>query len=114
MIGITVSDNLRIEDCQTLLILLASQKLQKQHNLDLLCCSEGKWKDMKAGAAWQDLRLGFCWVAHGARAAIVSDIHVGRMPSSCSRCFRPMNYDTSTAAIAKLSGNGGVRPIAGA
>lgn len=74
VIGIRINDKLRAEDYETQLIPLVNEKLERHHKLDLLCCIEGEWKGMEAGAVWQDLRLGLGRIGHWARMAIVSDI----------------------------------------
>lgn len=74
VIGIRITDKLRAEDYETQLIPLVNEKLEKHAKLDLLCCIEGDWKGMEAGAVWQDLRLGLGRIGHWARMAIVSDI----------------------------------------
>ncbi len=74
VIGIRITDKLRAEDYEQLLIPLVNEKLEKHPKLDLLCCIEGEWKGMEAGAMWQDLRLGLGRFGHWARMAIVTDI----------------------------------------
>ncbi|HEV7123573.1 MAG TPA: STAS/SEC14 domain-containing protein [Rhodanobacter sp.] len=74
VIGIRINDKLRTEDFERLLIPLVNERLERQHKLDLLCCIEGEWKGMEAGAMWQDLRLGLGRIGHWARMAIVTDI----------------------------------------
>lgn len=74
VIGIRINDKLRAEDYERLLIPLVNQKLESHPKLDLLCCIEGEWNGMEAGAVWQDLRLGLGRIGHWARMAIVSDI----------------------------------------
>jgi hypothetical protein len=74
VIGIRINDKLRAEDYERLLIPLVNEKLANHPKLDLLCCIEGEWKGMEAGAVWQDLRLGLGKIGHWARMAIVSDI----------------------------------------
>lgn len=74
VIGIRINDKLRAEDYETQLIPLVNEKLEKHPKLDLLCCIDGEWKGMEAGAVWQDLRLGLGRIGHWARMAIVSDI----------------------------------------
>ena len=74
VIGIRINDKLRAEDYETQLIPLVNEKLERHGKLDLLCCIEGEWKGMEAGAVWQDLRLGLGRIGHWARMAVVSDI----------------------------------------
>lgn len=74
VIGIRINDKLRAEDYENQLIPLVNARLAQHHKLDLLCCIEGEWKGMEAGAVWQDLRLGLGKIGHWARMAIVSDI----------------------------------------
>lgn len=74
VIGIRITEKLRAEDYERQLIPLVNDRLEKHHKLDLLCCIEGEWKGMEAGAVWQDLRLGLGKIGHWARMAIVSDI----------------------------------------
>lgn len=74
VIGIRITDKLRAEDYETQLIPLVNEKLANHRKLDLLCCIEGEWKGMEAGAMWQDLRLGLGRFGHWARMAIVTDI----------------------------------------
>jgi hypothetical protein len=74
VIGIRITDKLRAEDYESKLIPLVNDKLARHNKLDLLCCIEGEWKGMEAGAVWQDLRLGLGRIGHWARMAIVSDI----------------------------------------
>ncbi len=74
VIGIKITDKLRAEDYETQLIPLVNEKLENHPKLDLLCCIEGEWKGMEAGAVWQDLRLGLGRIGHWARMAIVTDI----------------------------------------
>ena len=74
VIGIRITDKLRAEDYEKQLIPLVNEKLENHHKLDLLCCIEGEWKGMEAGAVWQDLRLGLGRIGHWARMAIVTDI----------------------------------------
>ena len=74
VIGIRITDKLRAEDYLRQLIPLVNEKLGNHHKLDLLCCIDGEWKGMEAGAVWQDLRLGLGRIGHWARMAIVSDI----------------------------------------
>ena len=74
VIGIRINDKLRAEDYERQLIPLVNVKLERHQKLDLLCCIDGEWKGMEAGAVWQDLRLGLGRIGHWARMAIVSDI----------------------------------------
>jgi hypothetical protein len=74
VIGIRINDKLRAQDYEKQLIPLVNEKLTNHHKLDLLCCIEGEWKGMEAGAVWQDLRLGLGRIGHWARMAIVTDI----------------------------------------
>lgn len=74
VIGIRINDKLRAEDYENQLIPWVNDKLERHHKLDLLCCIDGEWKGMEAGAVWQDLRLGLGKIGHWARMAIVSDI----------------------------------------
>jgi hypothetical protein len=74
VIGIRINDKLLAEDYETQLIPLVNEKLARHAKLDLLCCIDGEWKGMEAGAVWQDLRLGLGRIGHWARMAIVSDI----------------------------------------
>ncbi|MEO7430924.1 MAG: STAS/SEC14 domain-containing protein [Dokdonella sp.] len=74
VIGIRINDKLRAEDYETQLIPLVNAKLERHPKLDLLCCIDGEWKGIEAGAVWQDLRLGLGRIGHWARMAIVTDI----------------------------------------
>lgn len=74
VIGIRINDKLRAEDYENQLIPWVNDKLERHHKLDLLCCIDGEWKGMEAGAVWQDLRLGLGKIGHWARMAIVSDV----------------------------------------
>lgn len=74
VIGIRITDKLRAEDYEKQLIPLINERLEKHRKLDFLCCIDGEWKGMEAGAVWQDLRLGLGRIGHWARLAIVSDI----------------------------------------
>jgi len=74
VIGIRINDKLRAEDYERQLIPLVNERLENHPKLDLLCCIDGEWKGMEAGAVWQDLRLGLGKIGHWARMAIVSDI----------------------------------------
>jgi hypothetical protein len=100
VIGIRITDKLRAEDYETQLIPLVNEKLEKHRKLDLLCCIDGEWKGMEAGAMWQDLRLGLGRIGHWARMAIVTDI---QWMANCG---------TSPAPITRLPGHGSARPIA--
>lgn len=74
VIGIRINDKLRAEDYERQLIPLVNEKLERHPKLDFLCCIDGEWKGMEAGAVWQDLRLGLGRIGHWARTAIVTDI----------------------------------------
>lgn len=74
VIGIRITDKLRAEDYSEQLVPLVNERLEKHRKLDLLCCIEGEWKGMEAGAAWQDLRLGLGKLGHWGRMALISDI----------------------------------------
>ncbi len=74
VIGIRINDKLRAEDYLQQLIPLINARLEKHRKLDFLCCIDGEWKGMEAGAVWQDLRLGLGRFGHWARMAIVTDI----------------------------------------
>lgn len=74
VIGIRITDKLRAEDYERQLIPLVNDKLERHRKLDFLCCIDGEWQGMEAGAVWQDLRLGLGRIGHWARMAIVSDI----------------------------------------
>lgn len=74
VVGIRITGKLRAEDYSERLIPLINEKLEKHRKLDLLCCIEGEWKGMEAGAAWQDLRLGLGKLGHWGRMALISDI----------------------------------------
>lgn len=74
VIGIRITGKLRAEDYEQVLVPLVNERLGKHRKLDFLCCIEGKWKGMEAGAAWQDLRLGLGKLGHWTRMAIVTDI----------------------------------------
>lgn len=89
VIGIRITDKLRAEDYERLLIPLVNNKLERHSKLDLLCCIEGEWKGMEAGAAWQDLRLGLGKLGHWARMAIVSDIDWLEKAIKVLRLFSP-------------------------
>ncbi|MEO8778295.1 MAG: STAS/SEC14 domain-containing protein [Rhodanobacter sp.] len=103
VIGIRINDKLRAEDYESQLIPLVNQKLEKHHKLDLLCCIEGEWKGMEAGAVWQDLRLGLGRVGHWARMAIVSDIKWLEHAIKLFRLFSPgelRHFDSDDYAAA--------------
>lgn len=89
VLGIRITEKLRAEDYLTQLIPLVNRKLANHSRLDLLCCIDGEWKGMEAGAVWQDLRLGLGKIGHWARMAIVTDI--GWMESAIKlfRLFSP-------------------------
>ncbi len=89
VIGIRITEKLRAEDYEKQLIPLVNEKLDKHRKLDLLCCIEGKWKGMEAGAAWQDLRLGLGKLGHWARMAIVTDIDWLENAIKLFRLFSP-------------------------
>ena len=89
VIGIRINDKLRAEDYEKQLIPLVNEKLKHHHKLDLLCCIEGEWKGMEAGAVWQDLRLGLGRIGHWARTAIVSDIKWMENAIRLFRVFSP-------------------------
>ena len=89
VIGIRITDKLRAEDYETQLIPLVNGKLANHHKLDLLCCIEGEWKGMEAGAVWQDLRLGLGRIGHWARMAIVTDIKWMENAIKLFRLFSP-------------------------
>jgi len=74
VIGIRINDKLRAEDYESQLIPLVNDKLERHRKLDLLCCIDGEWKGMEAGAVWPDLQLGLGKIGHWARMAIVSDV----------------------------------------
>ena len=74
VIGIRITDKLRADDYEKQLIPLVNERLEKHRKLDFLCCIDGEWKGMEAGAVWQDLRLGLGRIGHWARLAIVTDI----------------------------------------
>ncbi len=74
VIGIRITGKLRAEDYERQLVPLVNERLGQYRKLDLLCCIEGEWEGMEAGAAWQDVRLGLGKLGHWARMAIVSDI----------------------------------------
>ena len=89
VIGIRITDKLRAEDYETQLIPLINEKLANHPKLDLLCCIDGEWKGMEAGAVWQDLRLGLGRIGHWARMAIVSDVKWLENAIKLFRLFSP-------------------------
>jgi hypothetical protein len=89
VIGIRITDKLRAEDYETQLIPLVNEKLASHPRLDLLCCIDGEWKGMEAGAVWQDLRLGLGKIGHWARMAIVTDIGWMENAIKLFRLFSP-------------------------
>lgn len=89
VIGIRITDKLRAEDYETQLIPLVNEKLASHPKLDLLCCIDGEWKGMEAGAMWQDLRLGLGRFGHWARMAIVTDIQWMENAIKLFRLFSP-------------------------
>ena len=89
VIGIRITDKLRAEDYETQLIPLVNGKLENHQKLDLLCCIEGEWKGMEAGAVWQDLRLGLGKIGHWARMAVVTDIKWMENVIKLFRLFSP-------------------------
>jgi hypothetical protein len=89
VIGIRITDKLRAEDYETQLVPLVNEKLEKHPKLDMLCCIEGEWKGMEAGAMWQDLRLGLGRIGHWARMAIVTDIQWMENAIKLFRLFSP-------------------------
>ncbi len=104
VIGIRINDKLRAEDYETQLIPLVNEKLERHHKLDLLCCIEGEWKGMEAGAVWQDLRLGLGRIGHWARTAIVSDIKWLENAIRLFRLFSPgelRHFDSDAYAAAR-------------
>ena len=104
VIGIRITDKLRAEDYERQLIPLINKKLESHHKLDLLCCIDGEWKGMEAGAVWQDLRLGLGKIGHWARLAIVSDIKWLENGIKLFRLFSPgemRHFDSSDYAAAR-------------
>ena len=104
VIGIRINDKLRAEDYERLLIPLVNEKLKHHDKLDLLCCIDGKWKGMEAGAVWQDLRLGLGRIGHWARMAIVSDIKWMENAIKLFRVFSPgelRHFDSDDYEAAK-------------
>ncbi|WP_426700134.1 STAS/SEC14 domain-containing protein [Rhodanobacter sp. Col0626] len=110
VIGIRITDKLRAEDYETQLIPLVNEKLASHQKLDLLCCIEGEWKGMEAGAVWQDLRLGLGRIGHWARMAIVSDIKWMENAIKLFRLFSPdelrhfgsANYEVAREWVCEL------------
>lgn len=74
VIGIRINEKLRAEAYETQLIPLVNDKLDRHQRLDLLCCIDGEWNGMEAGAVWQELRRGLGRIGHWARMPIVSDM----------------------------------------
>ncbi len=104
VIGIRINDKLRAEDYEKQLIPLVNEKLGNHPKLDLLCCIEGEWKGMEAGAVWQDLRLGLGRIGHWARMAIVSDIKWLENAIKLFRVFSPgelRHFDSGDYAAAR-------------
>jgi len=89
VIGIRIADKLRAADYEQQLIPLVNEKLENHRKLDLLCCIEGEWKGMEAGAVWQDLRLGLGKIGHWARMALVTDIQWMENAIRLFRLFSP-------------------------
>ena len=89
VIGIRITDKLRAKDYSEQLIPLINERLETHRKLDFLCCIEGEWKGMEAGAAWQDLRLGFGKLGHWGRLALVSDIKWLENAMTLFRLFAP-------------------------
>ena len=89
VIGIRITDKLRAQDYEQQLIPLVNARLDKHDKLDLLCCIDGEWKGMEAGAAWQDLHLGLGNLGHWARMAIVTDIKWLENAIKLFRLFSP-------------------------
>ena len=104
VIGIRINDKLRAEDYEKQLIPLVNEKLKHHHKLDLLCCIEGEWKGMEAGAVWQDLRLGLGKIGHWARMAIVTDIKWMENAIKLFRLFSPgelRHFNSADYEVAK-------------
>lgn len=104
VIGIRINDKLRAEDYEKQLIPLVNEKLETHPKLDLLCCIDGEWKGMEAGAVWQDLRLGLGKIGHWARMAIVSDIPWLENAIKLFRLFSPgelRHFDSGDFAAAR-------------
>ena len=104
VIGIRITDKLRTEDYEKQLIPMVNAKLENHRKLDLLCCIEGEWKGMEAGAVWQDLRLGLGRIGHWARMAIVTDIKWLENAIKLLRLFSPgelRHFDSDDYAAAR-------------
>ncbi|MGA9421493.1 MAG: STAS/SEC14 domain-containing protein [Rhodanobacteraceae bacterium] len=104
VIGIRINDKLRAEDYEKQLVPLVNEKLKNHRKLDLLCCIDGEWKGMEAGAVWQDLRLGLGRIGHWARMAIVSDIKWLENAVKLFRVFSPgelRHFDSDDYAAAR-------------
>lgn len=104
VIGIRINDRLRAEDYERQLIPLVNDKLARHRKLDFLCCIDGEWKGMEAGAVWQDLRLGLGRIGHWARMAIVSDIKWLENAIKLFRVFSPgelRHFDSDEYAAAR-------------
>jgi hypothetical protein len=104
VIGIRINDKLRAEDYEQQLIPLVNEKLKNHSKLDLLCCIDGEWKGMEAGAVWQDLRLGLGRIGHWARMAIVTDIKWMENAIKLFRVFSPgelRHFDSADYEVAK-------------
>ncbi len=104
VIGIRINDKLRAEDYEKQLVPLVNEKLKDHRKLDLLCCIDGEWKGMEAGAVWQDLRLGLGRIGHWARMAIVSDIKWLENAVKLFRVFSPgelRHFDSNDYAAAR-------------
>ncbi|MGA9827202.1 MAG: STAS/SEC14 domain-containing protein, partial [Rhodanobacteraceae bacterium] len=103
VIGIRINDKLRAEDYEKQLVPLVNERLKNHRKLDLLCCIDGEWKGMEAGAVWQDLRLGLGRIGHWARMAIVSDIKWLENAVKLFRVFSPgelRHFDSNDYAAA--------------
>ncbi|MGA8278662.1 MAG: STAS/SEC14 domain-containing protein [Rhodanobacteraceae bacterium] len=104
VIGIRINDKLRAEDYEKQLVPLVNERLKNHRKLDLLCCIDGEWKGMEAGAVWQDLRLGLGRIGHWARMAIVSDIKWLENAVKLFRVFSPgelRHFDSDDYAAAR-------------
>lgn len=104
VIGIRITDKLRAEDYERQLIPLVNEKLEKHRKLDFLCCIDGEWKGMEAGAVWQDLRLGLGRIGHWARLALVSDIQWLERAVKLFSVFSPgelRHFDSADYATAR-------------
>ena len=104
VIGIRITDKLRAGDYETQLIPLVNGKLENHQKLDLLCCIEGEWKGMEAGAVWQDLRLGLGKIGHWARMAVVTDIKWMENVIKLFRLFSPgelRHFNSADYEVAK-------------